>query len=65
MLQTAKIGQYQKTFQKKLTFYVDKNKKMSYNKKVENFRKNFKYTQEYKNKGRKKNWIQIIQKTTI
>ena len=33
---------------KKTTDYVDKNKKMSYNKKVENFRKSFKYTQEYK-----------------
>lgn len=37
-----------KLFWRKLTFYVDKTKKMSYNKRVENFRESFKYTQEYK-----------------
>ena len=48
VVKPAKNGKKMKLFQKKLTFYVDKTKKMSYNKKVGNFRKSLKYTQEYK-----------------
>ena len=39
MAKNAKNSNFLQNFQKKLTFYVDKNKKMSYNGKVENLKR--------------------------
>ena len=54
VLKRPKSGKKMKTFQQKLTFYVDKKEKMSYNEKVEKIQRELKDTHKnIKNKGRK------------